>query len=361
MIAPVVHRTHAALASIRALLAAHPVPLLVLRTPEGLGDRLDVREIFAGAAQRVVREGDLLLHDEGSAWFAIALLSPSRSGGVEITLDVRAALERLGARMSLATGVRLETGWCLLETERELDAFEASIARALERGARERAHLEFLATVGHELRTPLTSIRGYLETVLDEELDAQTARRFLLVARSEALRLARLVDGMLAFSLHGRSEVCGESADLHAVTASVVESLAPIARDSRATLRTRLGDGLHAAIAPDACMHVLLNVVDNAIKYAGRGGTVHIAAERIESAILITVDDDGPGVAPRERDRVFESGARGSNAPAAQGHGLGLAIVRTIVERAAGSVALTDAPLGGARVVIRLPAAEARS
>ncbi|HTU71076.1 MAG TPA: HAMP domain-containing sensor histidine kinase [Candidatus Baltobacteraceae bacterium] len=348
---------------LRSLEHGPNVPLLVLRIPERAQHaERETLDAFLGAAERIVRKGDPLVHEPGSNWFAIAMLAPARGGAAKLTLDARSALERIAATMSLVIGRRMETGWWPIASRGDLDSFESTIERALERGARERERFEFLAMVGHELRTPLTSIRGYIETILDDGLDRRTTRRFLQVARNEALRLGRLVDGMLDFSLLdlGPQPAPGVT-DMGAATRAALEALAPIAREARVRMQLRAGEGLFARIGADGCMHVLLNVIENGIKYGSPGGRVAISLERQDPFVQVTVDDDGPGVPADERERIFEHRARGGSARATPGTGIGLTIVRTIVERAAGSVNAQSSPLGGARFVIRLPAGKAES
>ncbi len=336
------------------------VPLLVLRLPHARRLEREMVGAFARAAERLVREGDRLAHEPASDWFAIAMFSPARGGTTALTLDARSALERISAMMSLVTGRRMETGWWSITGRADVDSFEGTIERALERGARERERYEFLATVGHELRTPLTSIRGYLETLLEDELDVTTTRRFLEVARNEALRLGRLVDGMLDFSpLDLSPRPPAGVSDLAASASAAIEALAPIARQAGMALEVRYAGEAAARIGGDACMHVLLNVIENAIKYASPDGRVVVSIERQDPYVCVIIDDDGPGVPLAERERIFEHRARGGRSLARPGSGIGLAIVRTIVERAAGSVCVDDSPLGGARFVIRFPAAKA--
>jgi signal transduction histidine kinase len=100
-------------------------------------------------------------------------------------------------------------------------------------------------------------------------------------------------------------------------------------------------------------------VIENAIKYASPGGHVLVSVERQDPFVCAVVDDDGPGVPLAERARIFEHRTRGGSSVARPGSGIGLAIVRTIVERAAGTVYVDDSPLGGARFVIRFPVAKA--
>lgn len=357
---PVVHSSTELTTQLARALPRGAVPLLVLRMPPAaLAHEPQTANVFARAAQKAVRDGDALVHDPGSDWFGIAMFAPSRSGGT-LSLDARSALERIGATMSLASGARMETGWWPIASERDLRPLERTVERALERGARERERFEFLAAVGHELRTPLTSIRGYLETVLDDELDAVTTRRFLEVARNEALRLGRLVDGILDFSpLDISPAIAPGSTDVAAALAAAVEALLPISRDAGIEIRSESRARMPARIAHDACMHVLLNVIENAIKYGRRGGSIIVCAERQDPFVCAIVDDDGPGIDPPDRERIFAHRTRGAAAASQRGSGLGLAIVRSIVERAGGSVSASASPLGGARFTIRFPADKA--
>jgi two-component system phosphate regulon sensor histidine kinase PhoR len=222
----------------------------------------------------------------------------------------------------------------------------------VERRARDRERQALFATVGHELRTPLTSIRGYIETLLDgDELDARTTRRFLETARREALRLGRLVEGMLDISmldLSGREGCCDVSEQIRAT----IDAALPLARERCVTIRARLLKAAPARVDGDACVHALLNIVENAIKHGREGGRVVIECARENPSICVTVDDDGPGIAPEDRDAIFVMGTRGPNA-ARQGFGIGLAVVRAIVERAGGDVRVGSSAWGGARFTLR--------
>jgi signal transduction histidine kinase len=212
---------------------------------------------------------------------------------------------------------------------------------------------DVLATIGHELRTPLTSIRGYIETLLESELDAPTARRFLETARREVLRLGRLVDGMLEFSL------LDLSTSPHRAACNVVEQiratidmLSPMAAARRVALRTRLPEAAHARVDGDACVHALANLIENAIKHGSECGTVEISCIRAAPFVVITVEDDGRGIPPAVRESIFAMGVRG-DACERSGRGIGLAVVKAIAERAGGDVRAETSTLGGARFVLR--------
>ncbi len=362
-------RGEAFLGRLREALLEHPstIPVLVLRLPEfaelawqdgrRVAQRLERETVraFAAAADRVMRDGDILGHDDGSDWFTVAMLSSTRGGAAFSAIDVRAALDRISATMALETGRRMESGWWPVESIAEIDAFEATLAAALERGARERERYEFLATVGHELRTPLTSIRGYIETLLDGEVDVDTSRRFLETARREALRLARLVDGMLDFSmLDLQGTACRGITDVRAAIHSALDALGPIATEQAVTLSHGALNDARLRIDGDSCMHALLNVMENAIKYSGPCGVVEISVSRQDPFVCIHIDDNGCGVRPGDRERIFSYGQRAQAPEGVRGKGVGLSIVRTIVERAGGRVEVSDSHLGGARFTILL-------
>ncbi len=216
-----------------------------------------------------------------------------------------------------------------------------------------------LATVGHELRTPLTSLCGYIETVPDEEgLDSQTTRQFLETARREALRLGRLVEGMLEFSM---LDLSARRLDAHCDATdqirSSVDAVLPLARRRRVTIRTHLPPVAPVRIDGDAFVHAVLNVVENAIKHGREAGNVCIECNRDGPYVCVGVDDDGPGIAPFERERMFQMGARGQRA-SWRGCGIGLAVVKAVIERAGGDVRILASPMGGARFVLRVPAVD---
>jgi two-component system phosphate regulon sensor histidine kinase PhoR len=209
-----------------------------------------------------------------------------------------------------------------------------------------------LATIGHELRTPLTSIRGYIETLLEGEFDPPTARRFLETARREALRLGRLVDGMLEFSLLDLSREPHRVSNVVEQIHATIEMLSPMAAARRVTIRTQLPEVAHARIDGDACVHALANLIENAIKHGGERGTIDVCCTHDESFVAISVEDDGCGVPADARESIFLMGVR-ADATGQTGRGIGLAVVKAIAERAGGDVRVESSAQGGARFVLR--------
>ncbi|MGR4064506.1 MAG: sensor histidine kinase [Vulcanimicrobiaceae bacterium] len=322
-----------------------------------------VGRAFLSVARRHARAQDSVAHDAGSDCFLLAMLGAARVSTAPI--DARAALERMSAAVASATGHTVEGGWSPIEAPADLPDAPSVVARALERGLRERERYQFLAAVGHELRTPLTSIRGYIETVLDEAvqepaIDVNSARVFLGSALREAHRMSRLVDGMLEFSLLDLSArgSHGQICDASERVRGAMDALCPLATERKASISAAPSRPHLVRIAPDALAHVLVNVLENALKY-GRpgGGNVWVGVKRRGAYVAVTIDDDGPGVAESERGTIFAMGVRGA-AAIGSGSGIGLAVVRSIVDRAGGRVCVDRSPRGGARFVIHLRKAE---
>ena len=347
-------------APIERALAHGPVPFLVLRVPRRFEREMTLA--FQNAARRVLRFGDLSAHDPGSEAFVVAMIAPSRDSCAPAAASCRAVLERLAAAMTITSEVRVESGWTLIRAFETPDGLQREIEIALERGARDRERFEFFAAIGHELRTPLTSIRGYLETLLDGDVEPAVARRFMETARREALRMARLLDGMFEFSLLDLSAdpmrgVC-EVAQQIELACEVVR---PAAEARSIAVRQGPCARTTVALDSDVLLQLLVNLLDNAIKYGRDSGAVCIGAEMRSGDLVIAVDDDGPGIAPGERDSIFGLRVRGAQAASRPGTGIGLAIVKTIAERAGGFVRVVESPMGGARFEALLPAAKAES
>jgi signal transduction histidine kinase len=228
------------------------------------------------------------------------------------------------------------------------------------------ARRDFVAAISHELRTPLAHMALLSETLLvpargDEE--AQRAR-WLGVIHREAIRLGRLVDNVL---LHVRGEHGGHAIDrawldLEDVMDDVLASM-ELAADARAVRLAADYPGdlmVHADMG--ALRQVLLNLIDNAIKHGPDGQTVAVTVA-IEPAtatrapcVVLTVDDEGPGIAPSDRGRVWRPFVRlGDRGGATGGSGLGLSVVRDLVQQHGGRVELRESPGGGVRAVVSLP------
>jgi two-component system phosphate regulon sensor histidine kinase PhoR len=208
----------------------------------------------------------------------------------------------------------------------------------------ENTRKEFVANVSHELRTPLSIIKGYVETLLDEQPpDEQTARQFLQTVQRHSHRLEALIADLLSISAleSQQARLNFEPVSMRAATQSVVDELARQALERSVAVSVEVPEALPAVRADSRRLHqVLFNLLDNAIKYTPSGGHVIIRAEVKDGFIETTVTDDGPGIGAEHLPHVFERFYRVDKARSRElgGTGLGLSIVKHIVQSHAGRV-----------------------
>ena len=235
-------------------------------------------------------------------------------------------------------------------------------ARAAQLEAADRTRRLLLADVSHELMTPLTGMRGYLETLSlhAQSLDADTRERYLSIIRDETQRVEHIVGDLLDLA---RLEGGGESFDAQDVP---LENLfgRVLARHEHAA--EQRGVTLSADIAPGAEIvtgdpmrleQALQNLAANALRHTPRGGSVRLAASVDGDAIVVTVSDTGSGIASDHLDHIFGRFYKVDPARAGQtrGSGLGLSIVKAIVERHNGTIIATSRPGEGAAFTIKFP------
>jgi two-component system phosphate regulon sensor histidine kinase PhoR len=228
---------------------------------------------------------------------------------------------------------------------------------------------DFVANVSHELRTPLTAIKGYAETLLGPAGDdRETARRFLAVIDRHSERLGRLIDDLLTLSNLelGRTSLRLAPVLVGPAIDDVLQILAARSAQSHVECSTAIAPGTPPVLADgDRLRQVLINLVDNAIKYTPAGGHVAVRAASANGRpgrapqVEILVEDTGIGIPAQDLPRLTERFFRVDKARSRElgGTGLGLAIVKHIVQAHGGSLAI-DSTLGtGTRVRVRLPAA----
>ncbi len=219
---------------------------------------------------------------------------------------------------------------------------------------------QFVAGASHELRTPLAQIRMFAETLrLDRIRSDEERRRYLTTLDREARRLTFLVDNLLQFSRSGQraKSFAPALADVGRLTADIVEDLEPLAAARGARIGVEVGERTDAPIDRDMLRQVLLNLLDNAIKYGPEGQTVAVTVADADGDVVVSVTDQGPGVPAPERTRIWERFWRGQAANGIGGSGIGLALVKELVELHGGEVSIEAPPAGGARFVVRLPGA----
>jgi signal transduction histidine kinase len=222
---------------------------------------------------------------------------------------------------------------------------------------------DFVSGVSHELRTPLSQISMFAELLEDDRLDTTQRQKSIRIINEEVQRLRHLVENVLQFSHTGRGaqHFSPVPTDVSKLVHDVVESFAPLARSRDAKLDTAVAANLSARVDPHAIRQVLLNLLDNAVKYGPPGQSIRVRAARTSSAVRICVEDEGPGIPTEQRAVVWSAYMRLNRdiESTTAGSGIGLAVVHDLVTRHSGTVAIEDSPAGGARFVIDLPAGAA--
>ncbi|OYV71785.1 MAG: hypothetical protein B7Z72_06200 [Gemmatimonadetes bacterium 21-71-4] len=227
-----------------------------------------------------------------------------------------------------------------------------------------RLRTDFVSGVSHELRTPLAQIRWFSELLHMGKLRSEEERtRSAGIIDQEARRLTYLVENVLNFSRSERrqSRISPVPSDFEKELRETLELFAPLARSRQMKLRAELELGVVAMVDRDALRQIMLNLLDNAAKFGPPGQTITVGSTRTGGSVRIWIDDEGPGVAPADRTRAWEpyvrlarDAERGTG-----GSGIGLAVVRELVEMHGGRCAMEASPGGGVRVVVTLPATEA--
>ena len=220
---------------------------------------------------------------------------------------------------------------------------------------------DFLANLSHELKTPLTAIRGFSETLLEDSPGASdSTRKHLGVIFRHAAELNHLMENLLNLSRieSGKEEILKEEILLRPFVDHLLERFSAQAKIKEIELHNEIPNGAPPLIAdPGKLNQILSNLVDNAIKYVPGKGKVWVRSEFRSSDYKITVEDNGPGISPQDRERIFERFYRVDKARSRDsgGAGLGLAIVKHLVELHGGRVTVESGLGQGARFQISLP------
>ena len=304
-----------------------------------------------GPTLGLVAGGVLLV---GTALIAFVVFGPTRRR----LKEVQYATERLGAGDLTARAPQHggdEVAALATSFNRMADELTS---RARARESSDRARRQLLADVSHELMTPLTAMRGYIETLAMAELqlDPPTRQRYMAIVTEETHRLEQIIGDLLDLArLEGGMTLRREHVDVDALFARVA------ARHERELQERgmRLVGEVHPAAGivpgdPDRLEQALQNLAANALRHTPDGGTITLSAEWIAEQVRITVRDSGPGIPAEHLPLIFDRFYKADAArKAAGGSGLGLSIVKAIVERHGGTITARND--GGAVFEIVLP------
>jgi signal transduction histidine kinase len=236
----------------------------------------------------------------------------------------------------------------LTELAATLDSLLDRLAASLRRERR------FSAELSHELRTPLARVLAESELALRREREPSEYRRTLELVHGNAAQLSRTVDALVKAA---RYEAGGNrgTADAAAVAAGAVEACEGLAEERRIDVELlEPGRALRLGLEPDLAERILQPVIENACRYGA--SRVRISVGRRDSSVVYAVEDDGPGVAADETERIFEPGVRGAagGSNGTSGAGLGLSLARRLARSVDGDIDVAPAP-AGARFVVSLP------
>jgi two-component system phosphate regulon sensor histidine kinase PhoR len=220
---------------------------------------------------------------------------------------------------------------------------------------------DFVANVSHELRTPLTSIRAVAETLQQAPLqDRDMVDRFLNMIVAESERLTRISDDLLVLSSAESRPPQKDKIDLGGLVSTVANRLQRQANKSGIMLTTSITGSAYVLANHDQIEQVVVNLIDNAIKYTHESGKVKVAVESHNDAVYVHVTDTGIGIMQQDLSRIFERFYRVDKARSREtgGTGLGLSIVKHIVESHGGQVTVESEYNRGSTFTIMLPAAD---
>lgn len=294
------------------------------------------------------------------ARLASTATSPIEWGSLTITTSLReAAIERLltgGAPRS-----PIPTLVALVLVAATLAGLAVALLWRMHQLSRLRT--DFTSSVSHELRTPLTQILLYAETI---EMGRQRSRakraEAIGVITRETRRLIHLVENVLQFSRAERhlTRLSPRVQELGTLVREAVSGFLPIAAARGVSISVLADRRLYAPVDGDAVRRILLNLLDNAVRYGPEGQTIVVAAEPAGSWARVTIADEGPGIAPDRRQDVWRPFVRLDDDvdAAATGCGIGLSIVSELVELHGGRRSIRDREGGGSIFVIDLPMAD---
>jgi signal transduction histidine kinase len=222
-----------------------------------------------------------------------------------------------------------------------------------------RLRADFVAGISHELRTPLAQMRLYLETLRLGRFTTEAQRDWSLAnVERETTRLTQLVERVLRFSRTGRpDDESREPIDPAAEVQRIVAEFEPLAAARGARVIAETSTVPPLLLRPAALRHIVLNLLDNAVKYGPTGQTIRTRVHTVGNEVHVEVEDEGPGIPSADRASIWRPYKRGRTAGHNAGTGLGLAIVRDVAEQHGGRAWIAERPEGrGTRIVIALPA-----
>jgi heavy metal sensor kinase len=290
-----------------------------------------------------------------------AVVALAVAGGAILVRDALAPVDHVIAAAREITFHNLSRRLPVPATEDEIENLTVVLNEMIQRLEEAFKHAaRFSADASHELRTPLTVIRGELEAVVEDATVDANVRERLGVVLEEAVRLSKIVESLLVIGRleAGEALVDRTRLDLTNMVATTADQMSLLAEEKRIEMR-RLGTGPVVVEGDRSRLkQVVVNLLDNAIKYTPPGGTVWLETRRERDRGIVEIADSGPGIPESALPRIFDRFFRvDPMRTAAGGSGLGLAIVRQICAAHGGTIVVDNDPAGGCRARVTLPLA----
>lgn len=338
-----------------------------------------IRATLVGQKGRLFRDEDLVASGgAGSDFFVVFLFAPPRRKeqfstsdlkiiATRVTQKLHAEMNDRAVQLGINEHIEMRSGYTVIDHDPELPisrlVYEARKEAAL------KSHLDeimisFVANVSHELRTPLTCIKGYTETLLEGAMeDPELTRRWLGTIYTEAQRLERLIKDLLDISMMEADQIdlSVTTCDLKALVEHTVSVLTPRADSQNIKIHLDLPEEAPKwRLDHDRISQVLLNLIDNALKYSDKGTNVYVRLYFSAERATVEVQDEGQGIKEAELPKIFERFYRVEESRATRfgGRGLGLSIAKHLVEAHGGDLTVTSVFGEGSKFTITLPRPE---